>query len=98
LRYDVVNAFESLGGVVDAYVPYARYGLPAARLAADLGRIEPLSPGDLDALAARRIARGAGVLILVGDQAKIRPQLAGLGLSLPPPVGMADALAGRLAR
>jgi predicted Zn-dependent peptidase len=96
VRYDRVQAFQELEGVVGAYLPYARYGQPPGRLRADLDGIDEASAEVLNVLAARYVATGRGVLVLVGDRAQIEPQLAPLNLPPPSFTTMEAARAGQL--
>jgi predicted Zn-dependent peptidase len=98
VRSGVVQAFESLEDMLGAYAPYARYGLPAARLAGVLAEAEALDSGALDRLAREHIARGGGVLVLVGDAAAIRRQIEETGLSAPIVLTAQQALDGQIAR
>ncbi|MDJ0521973.1 MAG: pitrilysin family protein [Planctomycetota bacterium] len=98
VRSEVVQSFESLDGTLGAYAAFARYGVPPDRLPRDLQAAGALQPATLDGLAKAHLARGGGVLVLVGDVAAIRSQLQGLGLSEPRVLTAEQALAGHAGR
>lgn len=98
VRYDTVESFGTLERSVSAFVPYARHGQEPGMLARDLVRLTGIDAKAVSALAAKRIAKGGGVLVLVGDKAKVLPQLAGLGLPAPRVLDMEQALKGELFR
>jgi len=83
VRAGIVEGFESLDGILGSYAPYALYGVPPAALPGALAQAAACDPAALDALAKAAIARGGGVLVLVGDLAAILPQLEGLDLGSP---------------
>lgn len=97
VRYETMQSFESLAGAVEAYAPYALYHYEPSALAADLESVRGQTAEKLNVLAGEHLARGSGVLVLVGDAQRIVPQLEGLGLPAPRILQAAAALEGRLA-
>jgi zinc protease len=91
-----VQAFGTLGGSVGSFAPYARNHLPATRLSTDMAAARAVTVEQLNALAKARVAAPGGILLLVGDAAQIKAQLAGLPLGTPVVVSGADALEGAL--
>ncbi len=83
LKAAPVQAFQTLEGALQAYLPLAVYGRPPQALREDLRRLDAVEAGALDLLAERRLRLEEGILVLVGDREKILPQLEGLGLPEP---------------
>ena len=95
---DIVQGFETLGGVTGSFAPYARYGLKPEAVALDLATAKAATARTLDQLAADALAAGRGVLVLVGDQEAVLPQLEAAGLPAPRVITREQALAGELPR
>ena len=91
-----VQAFGTLGGTIGAYGAYARYGLPAARLEADIEAARAITVADLNRLAKAHVAAPGGVLVLVGCAKRIRAQIGDLPLPEPVVVTAEEALNGKL--
>jgi len=98
LEAAVVEAFGTLSGALRVYEPYARYGLPPSRLAADVRAALGSAPDVLGALATRYVAVEGGVLVLVGDRKAVAPQLKEVGLPEPRFLTAQEALDGALLR
>jgi len=104
-RNDKITTFEGLSGTLSAARPYVVNKLPFDTLAKDLGALQQVQAGDLNALARNAVALDQGVLVLVGDKKLILPQLADLKLPQPievdssgEPVAAAKTAAGDEAR
>ncbi len=95
VRYDYLEQFGTLERSVSAYVPYARYGQRPDALARDMTVLRIIDEEVLNRLAPKHVAAGGGVLVLVGDKAKVLPQLEGLGLPKPRILDMKAALHGK---
>lgn len=78
-RQDQVEAMESRGGVAATFAGYQAAGLGPAALGTDLSAMERV---DLDAVKAQmgRYAAAGGLLVLVGDRAKIEEPLKAVGV------------------
>lgn len=83
LRATPVQAFQTLEGALEAYLPLALHGRAPQDLRDDLRRLDAVDAAALDRLAGCRLRVEEGILVLVGDREKILPQLAGLGLPAP---------------
>ena len=95
---DIVQGFETLGGVASSFAPYARYGMKPEAIRADLATAKSCDTGHLDGLAKDALAAGRGVLVLVGCARTIKPQLEAAGLPAPKVVSREQALTGALPR
>jgi zinc protease len=76
VRTETVERFATLGATVGAAAGLLEDNLPWESIAADLAAAEGVSARELNALAASGIALNKGVLVLVGDRAQIREQMA----------------------
>lgn len=83
LRQDTVRSMGTLGGLLGQAQRLQAAHLPWSTLADDLASCAQAKPAALNALAKPALAIEQGVLVLVGDKAKIMPQLEGLGLAAP---------------
>jgi predicted Zn-dependent peptidase len=83
VQNEVAEDFERLDGVLDRYAPIVVNGLRPAALAADVAKVPSVTAADLNRLATLLMRLDRGVLVLVGDRAKILPQLAGIALPEP---------------
>ncbi|MDF1702611.1 MAG: pitrilysin family protein, partial [Planctomycetota bacterium] len=95
---EVVQGFETLGGVTGSFASYARYGMAPDAIAVDLAAARSCNRAGLEALAAEALALGQGVLVLVGDRKTVLPQLEAAGLPKPAVISREQALAGELPR
>ena len=96
LQADRITALQRLGGVLDTYEIYAAEGEGPDAFARDLAALASpanADPGHLNEVARRWVRPGSGVLVLVGDRARIEEQLGGLGLPEPEILTPEEALA-----
>jgi len=82
VRMRTISDFENLARLLSRASERVRNGVPFSSLGAELAAMESVSEKDLDALAAKALDLGHGVLVLVGDKDRIEKQLA--GFDLPP--------------
>jgi zinc protease len=77
---ELPGAFETSGAVLDGVAKIETYKRPDNYFATLPARYRTMTPADLDAAARRTIDPAKLVWVVVGDAAKVRPQLDGLGL------------------
>ncbi|MBK6938616.1 MAG: insulinase family protein [Planctomycetes bacterium] len=83
VRNGLVEDFQEIAGVAASAAELALHRRPFAALAQDLAALSRFDAPTLNALAKEFVVPERGVLVLVGDAASIRGQLAGLGLPEP---------------
>jgi predicted Zn-dependent peptidase len=79
---ELPGAFETSGAVLEGVAKIETYKRPDNYYATLPARYRTMAPVDLDAAARKMIAPKALVWVVVGDAAKVRPQLDGLGLPI----------------
>ncbi|MCP3915205.1 MAG: insulinase family protein [bacterium] len=79
-RLRTIQRFAGLSGILDAGGERLQHGLAFNSLATDLEAVARLGQDDLNALTSEAVPLEHGVLVLVGDEEKIRTQIDGLGL------------------
>ena len=77
---ELPGAFETSGAVLDGVAKIETYKRPDNYYATLPARYRAMTPADLDAAARKTIDPSRIVWVVVGDAAKVRPQLDGLGL------------------
>lgn len=77
---ELPGAFETSGAVLDGVAKIETYKRPDNYFATLPARYRTMTPADLDAAARKTIDPARIVWVVVGDAAKVRPQLDGLGL------------------
>ena len=77
---ELPGAFETSGAVLDGIAKIETYKRPDTYYAALPARYRTMTPADLDAAARATINPARLVWVVVGDAAKVKPQLDGLGL------------------
>jgi len=77
---ELPGAFETSGAVLDGIAKIETYKRPDNYYATLPARYRAMTPADLDAAARKIIDPSRIVWVVVGDAAKVRPQLDGLGL------------------
>ena len=77
---ELPGAFETSGAVLDGVAKIETYKRPDNYYATLPARYRAMTPADLDAAARKIIDPSRIVWVVVGDAAKVRPQLDGLGL------------------
>lgn len=82
-RARTVQSMESLDGLLETAQTLQLAGLPWETLERDLTRAARTQAAELNRLAASALSLERGVVVLVGDKAKLLPQLKGLGLPAP---------------
>jgi predicted Zn-dependent peptidase len=95
LRNARVTAGESLDGLVSELDGIVGFGLPPDGYAQDFAKLEQVDLAAVNAAARAILHPDGGVLVLVGEAAKIRPQLDGLGLPAPTIVTAEEFLSGK---
>jgi predicted Zn-dependent peptidase len=80
VRTDFVQAQEGLHGVLSAAGELLLNGRPFRALGEDLGELPGITAERLNGLAPQVLPLERAVLVLVGDRARILPQIEGLGL------------------
>ena len=86
LRTEVVQSFADLGGILSEAEERLGAGLPFDSLETDLAAMQNASAQDLNTVAGSAVPLNRGVLVLVGDKAKILDQIK--DLRLPSPIEM----------
>ncbi|BDP41857.1 peptidase M16 [Deinococcus aetherius] len=82
-RADTVASLGTLEGLVSTAAGLYAQGKPFSALGQELEQLGRFGAADLNRLAPAALPYEQGVLVLVGDRAKIVPQLQGLGLPAP---------------
>jgi zinc protease len=82
-RLEIIQGFAGLAGLVNTGVRLTRLGRGALDLARELTAMEDLDTAALNAAASGVVHLDQAVLVLVGDGARILPQLEGLDLPAP---------------
>lgn len=77
---ELPGAFETSGAVLDGVAKIETYKRPDNYYTTLPARYRAMTPADLDAAARKTIDPSRIVWVVVGDAAKVRPQLDGLGL------------------
>ena len=77
---ELPGAFETSGAVLDGVAKIETYKRPDTYFTALPSRYRAMTPADLDAAARKIIDPAKLVWVVVGDAAKVKPQLDGLGL------------------
>jgi predicted Zn-dependent peptidase len=77
---ELPGAFETTGAVLDGVAKIETYKRPDTWYQSLPARYRTMTPADLDAAARGTIDPAKLVWVVVGDAAKVRPQLDGLGL------------------
>jgi predicted Zn-dependent peptidase len=77
---ELPGAFETSGAVLDGIAKIETYKRPDTYFAALPARYRAMTPADLDAAARATVDPARLVWVVVGDAAKVKPQLDGLGL------------------
>ncbi|OYW16665.1 MAG: peptidase M16 [Novosphingobium sp. 12-64-8] len=77
---ELPGMFETSGTVLEAMVKIVNYQRPDDYYETLAARYKAMTPAGLDAAARGRIDPAKLVWVIVGDAAKVKPQLAGLGL------------------
>lgn len=77
---ELPGAFETSGAVLDGIAKIETYKRPDNYYATLPARYRAMTPADLDVAARKTIDPSRIVWVVVGDAAKVRPQLDGLGL------------------
>ena len=77
---DIVDALGSQSGILGIAASYKRQGLRFGGLSTDLKAMNDITASRLNAIVRGAIPLEHCVLVLVGDKAKVVPQLEGLGL------------------
>ena len=77
---ELPGMFETSGAVLDGIAKIETYQRPDTYFAALPARYRAMTPADLDAAARATIDPARLVWVVVGDAAKVKPQLDGLGL------------------
>jgi len=83
LRTQVINRLATFGGLLGTATEYGSFGRLFAGVNEDLAALNSITPGLLNGMVKDALPIESGVLVLVGDRAKILPQLEGLGLPKP---------------
>lgn len=85
---DTVRSFEGASGIVAVASALTRQGLGLDAIAQDLATVRGLDAAALNSASGSAMELGKGVLVIVGDRAKIMPQIAERlsELGLPQPV------------
>jgi zinc protease len=83
LRTDTIQALQGLGGLLATAGEFVINDVPFATLAEDLARIQGTPAARLNELSKQLVPSESGVLVLVGDRAKITEELKDLGLPEP---------------
>jgi predicted Zn-dependent peptidase len=83
LGTDVIQSYQSLGGIIGEGVERLVNGQPFETLSRDLAAMQSVGASDLNALAASAIPLDKGVLVLVGDKTVILEQIKDLNLPTP---------------
>jgi predicted Zn-dependent peptidase len=83
LRTQIINRLATFGGLLGTAIEYGSFGRLFAGVNEDLAALNSITPGLLNGMVKDALPIESGVLVLVGDRAKILPQLEGLGLPKP---------------
>ena len=78
-----VCSFSGLSGIVGTAVTYLENRAPFETLGRDLAAMEKTTTADVNARAKSAIPVDRAVLVLVGDEASLLPQLKAAGLPAP---------------